>query len=316
MRALRFLVPAFALTAALLPSWAGAFDEWSSAPADERKALPNNPAPPARTAPKHVLPPLGKEEEGTIRRVELPDGVKAVAFTFDMCELSTVTTGCDMDVIGVLRNEGIPATLFMGGKWMRTHADRVRLLMREPLFEIGNHAWTHGNFGIMDEESMREQLLFTQAQYEVLREEVLREEGVSPKDDALPVPRLFRFPYGRCSDRALSVVASNGMKAVQWSIVGEGGGDSASPANVRDVLRRIRPGDIILCHANRVPKGTAGLVRALAGELRRRGYRFVTAGALLEMGRPQRTRDGYFMVPGDNLPLDAKFGIDGTGRRR
>ncbi|MCQ2445120.1 MAG: polysaccharide deacetylase family protein [Mailhella sp.] len=289
--------------------------EWAPARTDERKAVPNDPSPPARTEPRHVLPPLGKDEEGTIRRVELPEGVKAVAFTFDMCELSTVTTGCDMDVIAVLREEGIPATLFMGGKWMRTHAGRVRQLMREPLFEIGNHAWTHGNFGIMDAESMQEQIRFTQAQYEILRQEALREAGLPEEGDSAPVPKLFRFPYGRCCDEALAVVAANGMKAVQWSVVGEDGGDSSSRGNVQDVLRRIRPGDIILCHANRVPKGTAGLVKAVAGELRRRGYRFVTAGELLEMGKPQRTRNGYFMVPGDNLPLDTKFGIDGTGRR-
>jgi hypothetical protein len=42
----------------------------------------------------------------------------------------------------------------------------------------------------------------------------------------------------------------------------------------------------------------------------------VTVGELLKLGEPQRTRDGYFNKPGDNLSLDTHFGIDGTGRRK
>ena len=57
----------------------------------------------------------------------------------------------------------------MGGKWMRTHAKRVKQIMRDPLFEIGNHAWSHGNFGIMTPERMREEIQFTQAEYEATR---------------------------------------------------------------------------------------------------------------------------------------------------
>ena len=69
---------------------------------------------------------------------------------------------------------GYPATLFMGGKWMRSHSERAMQLMADPLFEIGNHGWSHGNFGIMSEKAMLEQIRWTQAEYELLREEILR----------------------------------------------------------------------------------------------------------------------------------------------
>ena len=49
-------------------------------------------------------------------------------------------------------------------------------------------------------------------------------------------------------------------------------------------------------------------------ELRAKGYRFVTTSALLGMGKPQRTMNGYFTSPGDNKALDSQFGVDGTGR--
>ena len=126
---------AFALSGFVLPHEVPAADVWAPSPLDERKALPNNAMPPSRVKARQALPSLPSDQEGTIRSVRLPQGVKAVAFTFDMCELATVTTGCDMDVVNVLRNGQIPATLFMGGKWMRTHASRVRQLMREPLFK-------------------------------------------------------------------------------------------------------------------------------------------------------------------------------------
>ena len=56
------------------------------------------------------------------------------------------------------------------------------------------------------------------------------------------------------------------------------------------------------------------MLKETVGELQRKGYRFVAVGELLKLGEPQRTRDGYFNKPGDNLSLDTHFGIDGTGR--
>jgi Predicted xylanase/chitin deacetylase len=95
---------------------------WAPDAQDARKALRNDATPPAKREPSVMLPPLGPDAVGTIRRVALADGAKVVALTFDLCELDTVTTGCDMDILGFLRAEHIPATLFMGGKWMRTHS--------------------------------------------------------------------------------------------------------------------------------------------------------------------------------------------------
>ena len=286
-------------------------------PADLRRALPNNSAPPERRLPHMQLQPLPPQEDGTIRRVLLPEGTKAVALTFDLCELATTTTGYDVDTINFLRREHIPATLFIGGKWMRSHAERAKQLMADPLFEIGNHAWSHGNFGIMDPQSMRDQVLWTQAEYEILREGILRsaaENGASLPDIAA-VPNLFRLPYGRCTDQSLALLAHLGLRVIQWDVVAEAMDDNSRPELAAEVARRVRPGSILLFHANRVPKGTAALLSGVVRELRDRGYHFVTVGKLLTMGQPLRTRDGYFNKPGDNKALDIRFGVDGTGRR-
>lgn len=254
---------------------------------------------------------------GTIRRVILPQGVKTVALTFDLCELDTQTTGCDMEILAFLHREKIPATLFMGGKWMRTHAVRARQLMAEPLFEIGNHAWSHGNFALLSPEGIRAQIAWTQAQYELLREEVLREARAA--GHALPpippVPTLFRLPYGRSSTPALKILAEAGLQVVQWDVVAEGEGDNSSPLLAQDVAARVRPGSILLFHANLVPRHSALLLQNIVSELRRKGYSFVTVSTLLQAGQAERTMDGYFSVPGDNKKLDNLFGVDGTGRK-
>ena len=46
-------------------------------PEDARHAVPNNPAPPERTVPEQVLPPLPVQDEGTIRRVATKEKVAA-----------------------------------------------------------------------------------------------------------------------------------------------------------------------------------------------------------------------------------------------
>lgn len=304
---------------AAAPAQAGAGGDaasWLPAPGDARGAIPANRKPPDRLEPRTVLPPLDGAPIGNIRRVRVTDGRKVVALTFDLCELAINTTGCDMGILGFLREEGIPATLFMGGKWMRTHAARVRQAMsRSDLFEIGNHAWTHGSFALLDARGMREQALWTQAQYEILRES-LPDGGVSVP----PVPTLFRLPYGRCNEASLRALAGMGFRVIQWDVVAESGADNRDPRTadqeVRRIVARTRPGSILLFHANLVPKGSAQLLRATVAALRERGFSFVKAGELLSLGEPEATLDGYFERSGDNLHLDAMFGADGTGRRK
>ncbi len=295
----------------LILSPSSCFCEWKIESADLRRAIQNNTKPPEKLMPSHELPPR-TNDDGVIRRVKLPEGVKAVAVTFDMCELDTTTTGCDMAVMNLLRERGIPATLFMGGKWMRTHSRRVKEIMTEGgLFEIGNHNWSHGNCALLSEEGLKAQILWTQAEYELLREE----SGV---DDIPEVPTLFRLPYGRNNDRALRVIAGLGLRVIQWDVAAEAGDNSdikRAKRNAKKVAAMTKPGSILLFHANLVPKGTVNLLREVVNILDGEGYEFVKVSELLTMGEAETVRDGYFSRPGDNHALDKKFGTDGTGRK-
>ncbi len=302
-------------------------DEWQADKLDARRAIPNNPTPPDRLEPVCKLEPL-KNDEGVIRRVNVRDGERVVALTFDACELATVTTGCDMNVINFLRLSNIPATFFMGGKWMRTHARRVKQIMNESdLFEIGNHNWSHGNCALLSDTALINQILWTQAQYEILREEVLTEiynekgiDAVNKKQEKIsPVPTLFRLPYGRNNERALKIIALLGLRVIQWDVAAEAGDNTnikRAKRSAKKVAAMTKPGSILLFHANLVPKGTVNLLRFIIEELRSQGYSFVKVSELLKTGETETVRSGYFTTPGDNLELDKQFGIDGTGRKK
>lgn len=286
-------------------------------PDDRRGGRPNNPAAPDAATPD--LPPLAGTSPGLIRRVRVPEGAPLVALTFDLCELHTSTSGFDVELVDLLRRMRVPATFFIGGKWMRSHPERMRELLATPWFEIGNHAWTHGNFGIMPPEMAREQALTPQASYAQalagLRAALRALVGTDAAAHDIPsTMRLFRLPYGRVSQKNLHVLHGLGLRVIQWDVVAETAPDNSAPAVAEAALRQIRPGSIVLLHANRVPVGTAALTRALLEGLRQKELRCVTVSQLLAAGTPEYAQDGYFVTPGDNLKLDRRFGRYGTGK--
>ncbi|EPR41637.1 polysaccharide deacetylase [Desulfovibrio sp. X2] len=287
----------------------------------ERRQGPTTPpddSPPSPEWPRAALPPLPASESGadaaTVRRVELPPDKRLVALTFDLCELADRASGYDGEVVDLLRREGTPATFFLGGRWMRSHPERTMQLMADPLFAFGNHAWTHGNMAVLDAEKRREQLLWTQAEYETLRERLAaRAKAAGFSAAAVPAPAeltVFRPPYGRCSADSMAETAKLGLRTVTWDVVtAEMDKDAAAAA--RDVAERARSGSIILMHANGVPPHTARILADLLPLLRARGLTPVTLPELLSAGTPELSRQCYFNHPGDNLSLDKHYG-DGT----
>jgi len=321
------LVFALGVATARAEGSAAVFDAlWSpqalAAQPGERKSgrlgPPDRSPPEATTFP--ALPALPEALAGSIRRVNT-HGEKLVALTFDLCELADQKSGYDGAVVDALRAAGAKATFFAGGKWMRSHPTRAMQLMADPLFEIGSHTWTHGNFGQLDTAEMRRQIAWTQAEYTLLREKIAhmaREKGVAAAAIAtIPaVPTLLRFPYGRCRPEALSLVASMGLAAIQWSLTtGDPDPHSTPERIIKIVLDRVRPGDIIIGHANGNGHGTGEALPRLLEELRKRGYRFVTVSELLASGRPLIASDCYDFHPGDTAQYDRIFG-DGTTHPR
>jgi peptidoglycan/xylan/chitin deacetylase (PgdA/CDA1 family) len=278
-------------------------------------ARPADPSPPVRPWPSARRQPLPEGLRGVIRRVRVDGGDKVLALTFDLCERASNRTGYRTEIVNHLRAHGIRATFFAGGKWMRSHPEQTMQLMADPLFELGNHSWTHANFALLDERETLEQSLWTQSQYEVLREELARRAALAGLEQEMRrVPlsmAVFRLPYGRSSEAALERLAGMGLPVVQWDVLGEGGAGSAREMALR-AAREVRPGSIVLMHANAVPKLTQDIVPVFVAELARQGWRFVTVSELLAMGTAESVADGYFEKPGDNVQFDAGYPGKGT----
>jgi peptidoglycan/xylan/chitin deacetylase (PgdA/CDA1 family) len=276
--------------------------------ADEKAPRAN--APGARVPPPTTAAlagaPVAAALRGSIRRVELPAGQKLVALTFDLCEAGNEIAGYDGALFDYLRAEKVPATLFVGGKWFLTHPERSRQLVADPLFEIANHSWTHWNLGVASGAGMRNQVTWAQAAYERVRADT---QALQCSMAHAPARMgLFRFPYGSCSRESLTHVNDNGLLAIQWDV------DSGDPDPLlgsgtmsRVVLSQVRPGSIVLMHANGRGFRTAEALRTIIPALRAQGYGFVTVSDLLAAGRPVISDSCYNRTPGDTRIYDERW---------
>lgn len=274
---------------------------------------PDN-SPPKNTQPTVIKTELNTHLSGSIRSVVLPNNEKYIALSFDLCEQANQKTGYDAEIINYLRDNKIKATLFAGGKWMRSHPEKTKQLMAEPLFELANHSWTHGNLRLIHGKALTEQILWTQAQYELLRTELLNSQCAAPfKNQAEllipPVPELFRFPFGTCDTEALTTVNHYGLAAIQWNIVTADPVKSQSASAIKNtILNQAKSGAIIVAHANGKGWHTAQALPSIINELHKRGFQFVKISELLAMGKPVVTNSCYELKPNDNKRYDKLFG--------
>lgn len=276
----------------------------------------------------HIIPSfLGAGARTTIRRAHLRGDEKLLALTFDLCETENEVTGYQAAVVNYLRDAHVRATFFAGGKWMRSHPEKTMQLMADPLFEVGNHSWSHRNLRQATDEVVEHEILWPQWEYGLLWEELARratEAGLPAAEmRKIPsVPQLFRFPFGACNDAALAAVADVGLRAIQWSIVtGDPAPGQTASAIVRTVLSEATPGSIVIFHANGRGHGTAEALREIVPALRDKGYTFVTVSDLLDRSDDLvATHECYELRPGDNLqydhPLRTGRAVSGQSPRR
>jgi peptidoglycan/xylan/chitin deacetylase (PgdA/CDA1 family) len=245
---------------------------------------------------------------GAVRRVDLPPDRKLIALTFDLCEQPGEIAGYDGAIIDYLRREGIKATFFAGGKWMRSHVERTQQLMADPLFEIGNHAEAHRNLRLLDGAKLYDEVAGPQRAYQSIRAQLAEAQCAAPHAAAMrsiaPRLTLFRFPYGACNERALRAVHDQGLTAIQWDISTGDPTPQQPAAAIVAAMLRAKPGSIILAHANGRGWHTVAALPVAVARLRKLGYDFVTVSELMAAGKPQISPGCYDSRPGDTDRYD------------
>ncbi len=306
---------ALSILCALLPPLAGNAAEpeacWrpEALKAVEAERMPRRGGPgahvPVPAVASHKPAALPAALRGSIRRVALPPGVKLVALTFDLCEANGEVAGYDGGIVDYLRAHNIPATFFTGGKWLETHPERAQQLIADPLFQIGNHGWSHRNMRKLAVGDMENEIARAEAAYEDVRRRLAARACMAAVPASMNrIPErlsLFRFPYGACNAAALQAAADAGMATIQWDVVtGDPAQGQSAERIAAAVLKRAKPGSIIVAHANGRGYETAHALPLFIPQLQAAGYRFVTVGALLAAGTPVIADTCYEERPGDS----------------
>lgn len=191
-----------------------------------------------------------------------------VALTFDLCQTKTKPAGFDPTIIAILQEKQAAATFFSGGLWLQSHPQEAQLLASEPLFELGNHSWSHPDFRKTEAKAISNEINATEKLLTALT-------GHSS--------RLFRLPFGYYDERVLKVAAASGVRIIQWDVVT---GDPDRQVLAADIVAAVKHGakngSIIIMHANGRGWHTAEALPQVIDLLRQRGFELVTVSKLLQ----------------------------------
>ena len=189
-----------------------------------------------------------------------------IAMTFDDGPSATLTP----KLLDLLAAHHIKATFFVIGENVAEHPEIVARAVREG-HEIGNHSWSHPNFGKMSDQGVRSQLQRT--------------------DDAIKSatgerPTLMRPPYGSITEREKRWIHGEfGYQIVLWD-VDPYDWKRPGPAVVRNrILQETRPGSIVLSHD--IHRGTIEAMPSTFDALKAKGFKFVTVSELIRAAAVQ-----------------------------
>jgi len=201
-----------------------------------------------------------------------PPTCPGLALTFDLCPVGKGLS-YDQGLVDYLIRHQIPSTFFLSGKWMAKHKQEVDHLIGIEFFEVGTHGEVHTHLPMHNADEQRTEIL---GPVQVLREHYSHEAT------------LFRPPYGEYDDVTVDVVKALGLRFVQWSVESGDPDPSLSTEQILTrVARRVKPGSIIVFHANGKGKQTRQVIERLTIEvLPHKGLKPMTVSELLNCKLP------------------------------
>src|SRR5213082_3146877 len=189
-----------------------------------------------------------------------------IAITFDDGPSATLTP----KLLDILAAHRIKATFFVIGENVVEHPEIVARAAREG-HEIGNHSWSHPNFGKMSDEGVRGQVQRT-------------DDAI--KDATGTRPILLRPPYGSITAREKRWINDQfGYQIILWD-VDPYDWKRPGPSVVRNrILKETRPGSIVLSHD--IHPGTIEAMPSTFDALEAKGFKFITVSELIRMAVQQ-----------------------------
>jgi peptidoglycan/xylan/chitin deacetylase (PgdA/CDA1 family) len=223
---------------------------------------------PSRTA---TTPPAFPSSLAGRDLERIPTARRIVALTFD----AGANANGLASILATLAAEQLRGTFFLTGDFVAAYPQAARQIVAAG-HRVGNHSANHPHLTGLDDAGIRAELTGA-------------EQSIRSATGASSRP-LFRFPFGDRNARAIAAVNTAGYVAVRWTVdtlgwQGTLNGTRDASFVVDRVIGAATPGEIVLMHVGSHPTDRSTLdadaLPRVIGNLRQRGYTFVTLDALL-----------------------------------
>jgi peptidoglycan/xylan/chitin deacetylase (PgdA/CDA1 family) len=196
---------------------------------------------------------------------------KNIAFTFDACG-GKKGSGYDKELIEYLKSEKIPATLFITGSWIDANFQTFVELSKDSIFEIENHGLNHkpcsidgeSEYGIKGTEN-------ASGAFDEMEANARKIEAITNYK-----PKFFRSATAFIDEACAKMAGKLDITVISFQVLS---GDAVAklPAKTieENVVKNVRPGDIIIMHFNHPKWFTYEAMVKIVPILRKKGYNFV-----------------------------------------
>lgn len=195
---------------------------------------------------------------------------KIIAFTFDACGGKN-SNGYDSELIDFLKEEKIPATLFVTGKWIDANYSTFIELSKDPLFEIENHGLNHQPCSVDGESEygIRGTKDIPDAIDEIEANAIKIEKIIGRK------PSFYRSATAFTDEACAKIAKQLGITIISFDVL-SGDAIPFTPKNSieNSVLKNVKPGAIIIMHFNHPKWNTFEALRTIVPELQKQGFTF------------------------------------------
>jgi peptidoglycan/xylan/chitin deacetylase (PgdA/CDA1 family) len=189
--------------------------------------------------------------------------VACFALTFDDGPDATITP----QILDILDRQNVRATFFVLGGHVKGNEAVLRRIHKSG-HEIGNHSWSHPPFTQISLEQVDAEVQNTQA--------VITSAGV-------PMPRLFRPPYGDFNDAVLARIP---LTVIRWNVDPEDWRPKKIPHVLEHMAAFAKPGGMVVLHDTE--STTAATLDQLINQLKSQNYTMVTVSELLDLPAGQQ----------------------------
>jgi peptidoglycan-N-acetylglucosamine deacetylase len=213
-----------------------------------------------------------------------------IAMTFDDGPSEKLTP----KLLDLLAAHHIKATFFVIGQNASDHPEILQRAVREG-HEIGNHSWSHPNFGKMSDESVRRELQKTD-------DAIVAATGVHPS--------LMRPPYGSITAHEKHWIHDDfGYRIILWDVDPLDWRRPGPKVVTNRIVKETRNGSIVLSHD--IHPGTIEAMPETLHELEAKGFKFVTVSELISMARPVAPKTVTQPASAPGLPAAAQIPPNG-----